>query len=239
MQISVPDIIKTFKVEEKTIYGWIAKKQMPCVKINEQYRFNYIELLEWVMQNRIPLTADILSLGDKDTNQSNVLANALKTGGVYDGVEGRTREEVLKNMVELLPLPAETDKTSLLEMFLAREAMESTAVGNGIALPHVRNPVVLNIDEPLVALCFLKNAVDFGAFDGRPVFILFVLISPSIRMHLLLLSRLSFCIQDPRFQKYLRSGTPREQLIAEAIVIESRLVAQTRAGGKRQMGQRT
>lgn len=232
MQISVRDLIKIFGVKEKTIYGWITKKQMPCVRVNEQYRFNYIELLEWALQNKVTLTADILALGDEKPDGSSILANALKAGGVHSDVPGRTREEVLKNVVELLPLSVDVDKKSLLEMFLARESMESTAVGNGIALPHLRNPVVLNVDEPLTTLCFLKNAVEFNASDHKPVSILFALVSPSTKMHLLMLSRLSFCLQDPGFQKYLRAKASKEQIIAEAIVVESRLTLQKKAGAK-------
>ncbi|OGW68532.1 MAG: hypothetical protein A2036_00790 [Omnitrophica bacterium GWA2_50_21] len=226
MQISVRDIVKIFQVEEKTIYFWIAKKQMPCVKMNEQYRFNYIELLEWALENRIVLTPDILALGERESNKSGVLANALRTGGVYYDVPGKSREDVLNHVTQLLPLPAEVDKKSLLEMFLAREAMESTAVGNGIALPHLRSPVVLDIEEPLMALCFLKQDVDFKAFDRKPVSILFVFMSPATKMHLMLLSRLSFCLQDPVFQKYLWAKSSKEQLLAEVMVIESRLAQQ-------------
>lgn len=232
MQISVRDLIRIFQVEEKTIYLWIAKKQMPCVKVNDQYRFNYVELLEWALENRIALTPDILALGEHKPNGACIVSDALKTGGVYYDVPGRSREEVLKNTIDLLCIPAEIDKNSLLEMFLAREAMESTAIGNGIALPHLRSPVVLNIDEPLVSLCFLKNAVDFKASDRKPVSILFVLVSPSTKMHLLMLSRLSFCLQDPEFQKYLRMKASKEQMVAEAIVVESRLALQRKAGGK-------
>lgn len=232
MQISVRDIMRIFQVEEKTIYAWIAKKQMPCVKVNTQYRFNYVELLEWALENRIPLTSDILVLGEHQPNGACLLADALKAGGVYCDVQGSNREEILRNVIELLPLSVDVDKKSLFEMFLAREAMESTAIGNGIALPHLRNPVVLNVDEPLVSLCFLKNPVDFNALDGKLVSILFVLVSPSTQIHLSILSRLSFCLQDSGFQKYLRERSSKEQMVAEAIVIESRLALQRKTTAK-------
>ena len=226
MQISVLDIMRIFQAEENTIYDWIAKKRMPCVKVNDQYRFNSIELLEWALENRVPLTAEILALGERESNKPGILAESLKIGGVFYDVPGKNRQEVLKNVVELLPIPVEVDKKSLLEMFMIRESMETTAIGNGIALPHLRNPVVLNVDEPFVTLCFLKNAVDFNAPDRKPVSILFALVSPSIKVHLLLLSRLSYGLQDSGFQKYLRAKASKEELIAETIVIESRLVLQ-------------
>ena len=45
----------------------------------------------------------------------------------------------------------------------------STAVGDGIAIPHVRNPVVLHVGRPAIALCFLERAIEYGALDGKPV----------------------------------------------------------------------
>ena len=61
--------------------------------------------------------------------------------------------------VELMPLPEKVDRQFLLQVLVARESLGSTAVGKGIALPHVRNPVVMHIDRPMITLCFLENAV--------------------------------------------------------------------------------
>ncbi len=47
-----------------------------------------------------------------------------------------------------LPLPEAIDRDLLLRLFLAREALASTAVGDGIALSHVRNPIVLHVSRP-------------------------------------------------------------------------------------------
>lgn len=52
MQLTVNDIVRIFAVPEKTVNGWIEKKNMPCVRANEQYRFNYIELLDWALKKK-------------------------------------------------------------------------------------------------------------------------------------------------------------------------------------------
>jgi len=75
-------------------------------------------------------------------------------------------------------------------------------VGDGIAIPHVR---------PAVALCFLEMPIQFGALDGKPVEILFVIVAPTSRTHLRLLSRLSAALHDPGFREVLkRRGSPHE-----------------------------
>jgi PTS system nitrogen regulatory IIA component len=119
-------------------------------------------------------------------------------------------------VVETMRLPAEVDREFLYEVLLAREALASTAIGDGIAIPHVRNPVILHLERPLVTLCFLERAVDFGALDGQPVGTLFTLISPTVRAHLHLLSRLSFALRNPRFREAVLGQATREEILAAA-----------------------
>jgi nitrogen PTS system EIIA component len=95
---------------------------------------------------------------------------------------------------------------------LAREELASTGIGDGIAIPHVRNPIVLHVHEPIVALCFLEKSVDFGAMDGQPVSALFTLISPTVRSHLHLLSRLAFVLRNPAFRTAVKEQASRDVL---------------------------
>lgn len=228
MQIALREIVDVFQVSESRIQNWIDKKHMPCVKVSEQYRFNYITLLEWALKNKIHLTAELLALGEKKDHHAGVLYQALKNGGIHYDVSGATREEVLKSIVDLLPLPAKVSRGFLYDLMLSREKMMSTAVGNGIALPHVRNPVVLHIQEPIITLCFLKKPVDFKALDGKPVTIVFGLLSPSVKKHLSILARLAFCLQNRQLQEYLHKKVQREQIMAEIRIMESKLSQEER-----------
>ncbi len=225
MELTVNDILKTFRVSERTVKGWIRKKGMPCVKSNEQYRFNYIELLDWALEKKIRLTAEALALGEREDQDLSIVYQGLKTGGIHYNVPGGSREEIFKSMVDLLPLPPKLNKNALWQMLSAREEMMSTAIGNGIAIPHVRNPVVLRVDHPSITLCFLKAPVDFKALDGKPVFILFALLSPSVKKHLTILSRLAFCLQNIKLQELLHHQDSPEQILAEIRVLESKIVA--------------
>jgi len=223
MELTINDIVKIFAVGERTVNGWIEKKKMPCIKANEQYRFNYIELLDWALEKKIKLTPEVLSLGDRENRDANVLYQAIKNGRIHYDVPGDERDDVLKSVVDLLPLPPKMNKASLWQMLVAREHMMSTAVGNGVAIPHVRNPVVLHIDHPSVTLCFLKKPVDFKAIDDKPVFILFTILSPSVKKHLAILSRLAFCLQNTKLQDYLHARATQEQILAEIRILESKL----------------
>jgi PTS system nitrogen regulatory IIA component len=106
--------------------------------------------------------------------------------------------------------------TSVLE---AREAMGSTGIGDGIAIPHVRNPILLHVSEPFVTLCLLRRAVEFGAIDGRPVHALFSVVSPNVPSHLRILAQIAFVLRDPELRRLLR-----ERASAPAIMERVRLV---------------
>lgn len=63
-------------------------------------------------------------------------------------------------VVEAMRLPEAVDREQLLQVLLAREALASTAIGDGVAIPHVRNPIVLHVARPAITLCLLERPVD-------------------------------------------------------------------------------
>ena len=85
----------------------------------------------------------------------------------------------------------------------------------------------------MIALCFLERPIDFGALDGKPVHVMFSLVSPTVRAHLRLLSRLSFALHDPAFKKAVTGQASREEILREAQRVEGNLAhAATADGGK-------
>ena len=213
MQLTTQDAAKLLNVSTKTIYRWIKQEVIPVYRINDQFRFNRAELLEWATSRRIQISPEIFLEGELSKVALPTLSGALKAGGVMYRVEGRDKPSVLRSVVAVLNLPEEVDREFLYQVLLARETLGSTGIGNGIAIPHVRNPIVLHVTRPTVTLCFLEHPIDFDAVDGRPVDTLFTFISPSIRAHLHLLSRLSFVLQDKQFKAAIEKRASREVLM--------------------------
>jgi len=222
VQLSVKDAAMILNVTEKTVYRWIKQEIIPCYRINEQLRFNRSELLEWATSRRIQVHPDIFKEPETNTPLPS-LTDALKAGGVAYRIEGTDPASVLRSIVAVLMLQEEVDREFLYEVLLARETLGSTGIGDGIAIPHVRNPVVLHVTKPTVTLCFLENPIDFHAIDGKPVNILFTLISPSVRAHLHLLSRLGFVLHNPDFKALLHRQASREELLAGLAAAEALL----------------
>jgi nitrogen PTS system EIIA component len=212
MNLSVKDAAKLLSVSEKTIYRWIKQEVVPAYKVHESYRFNRAELLEWATSRRMRISPEAFAEPEADSLPLPSLAEALEAGGVFYRIEGQTREEVLADVVAHLRLPEEVDREYLLQVLIAREKLASTGIGEGIAVPHPRNPVLLHVTRPTVTLCFLENPVDFKSLDGRPVQILFTLFSPTVRSHLHLLSLLGFLLKDDVFRQALENQESRDTI---------------------------
>ena len=227
MQLVVRDVSRLLDVAEKTVYRWIEQGSLPAYKVNGQYRFNRAELLEWATSRKINVSSEIFHEPDSPAAPLPQLSSALDAGDIHYRVGGHDKESVLQAVVGLMRLPEEVDREFLLRVLLARELLGSTGVGDGIAIPHVRNPIVLHVPRPIVTLCFLEKPVDFGALDGKPVHVLFSVISPTVRAHLHLFSRLAFALRDKSFKSVIMRQGSREEIIKEMTRVETGLGKQS------------
>lgn len=230
MQLTVRDASKYLGVSESTVNRWIKQRALPAHHAAGQYRFHRSELLEWATANNVRISAELFDDESDEDEPVPRLAEALQAGGIHYQLQDSSKDRALRALVQVLALPEGVDRELLLRLFLAREASASTAIGDGIAIPHVRNPIVLHVSRPTITLAFLSQPVDFGALDGKPVHVLFSIISPTNRTHLQLLSRLSFALHDAALRQTLARQAPREEIMQEIQRIEAAMDAPA-AGG--------
>jgi PTS system nitrogen regulatory IIA component len=92
----------------------------------------------------------------------------------------------------------------------------STAVGNGISLPHSRYPILKNSDDQRIIVCYLKKDLQMNAPDGRLVSTMFILLTSSPQFHLKVLSQLAFLFQNKDFRTTLENK-PNQAELLEAV----------------------
>jgi len=219
MRVTVREAAALLKAPEARVYAWIESGDLPAYRINDQYRINRSELLEWATERNLPVAPALFHEAEEDERIPSV-AESLERGGIFHDVGGTTREEVLRSIIVLLKLEDEGDRETLLQLLLARDAAAVVPVGEGIAIPHVRNPIALSTDEPSLTLCFLRQPADFAAPDGQPVFALFFLVSPTTRAHLQMLAKIAYLLRDPVFREAIRSRAPAARFIEVARIVE-------------------
>ena len=232
MQLTSREVCELLEVSEPTVRRWIRQRGLPAQHVAGQYRFNRAELLEWATAHRIKVSLELFDNFASDEEPPPCLATALAAGGIFYQLADTNKEKALRALVQVMPLPDGMDRELILRLLLAREASASTAIGDGIALPHVRNPIILHVDRPLVTLGFLEKPVDFGALDGKPVHVLFSLICPTTRSHLQMLARLSFALHDGRFKEVVQRAAPQAEILREVRRVQAVCAAPSFETGK-------
>ncbi|PIP19618.1 MAG: PTS fructose transporter subunit IIA [Candidatus Omnitrophica bacterium CG08_land_8_20_14_0_20_41_16] len=132
----------------------------------------------------------------------------LSPKAIIIGIESTKKEDVIKELVDALVNAGDIKKrfrNKLIDSLMSREALGSTAIGQGIAIPHAKSDCV----EKLVAAFGLSNkGVDFDSLDGELAYIFFLLVAPSDSAgpHLKALARISRMLKDKYFRDTLRAS---------------------------------
>jgi len=207
MKLTVKDVATLLGIPELTIKRWIHQGKIPVLQTKEGYRFNKKETEKWAQAHNLFLDTGSDTDSAPQKPHKAFLFEAMKRGDVFFNLKGKNVSDVLREAVFLSPLPENIDKEFLIDMLLQREKLVSTGTGSGIATPHPRYPLKELHEYSFITTCFLDKAIDFNAIDGLPVFVIFLLLSSSTKMHLNLLSRLGFCFRDGTFIYFLKKCT--------------------------------
>lgn len=227
MQLTLPDVVRLFGVTENTVRNWINDDNLPCEVIDDRYRFNQAELLEWATIRKLNVSPSIFEAVNGNAVSESSLSAALESGGIAYQVKATHKRALLRRIVDELPLPEGFDRDVLLQLFLAREALGSTALEGGIAVPHPRRPIVLDVERPIVRLCFLAEPLDFQAPDGKPVNTLFAMVAPTVHEHLQLLARLASVLKDHQVRRVLSERASAKEILAAVRAAEHGLGARS------------
>lgn len=141
-----------------------------------------------------------------------MLADILPREAVLPELAAETREAVLAELVApLVSLHPEVKGVDLVRALCNRENMGSTAVGDGVAIPHGKVP---NLTTVALAVGRSRNGVPFAAPDGQPCHIFFLILAPEqgAGQHLRLLAQIARRVKDPVFRSEVLLAENREQL---------------------------
>jgi PTS system nitrogen regulatory IIA component len=129
------------------------------------------------------------------------LVGALERGGVDAHIAGDDRYEVFRNVVQGLPEMPGVDREWLLDRLLAYENSGGTPIGDGIAIPHPRYPLLVPLPAAMLRVCYLDQPLDFSAWDGVSVGVLFFLLCATADEHCRWLSSLAAALQTGEFRQ--------------------------------------
>lgn len=195
--------------------------ELPCQKVGGQLRFNRAEITEWLQQhmatmNDVHLAEVDAGIGvDLQKQQGEaVIGPLLRPEAVAGQLKSRGKNSLLRELVALAGRTGLVyDEQALLEAVMAREALRSTALQDGIAIPHPRRPLPYDLAEPILVVGRTGRGVVFGAPDGRLTDLFFLMASQDDGHHLHVLARLCRMLQDKMFLEQLRAAEFVEEMI--------------------------
>lgn len=134
---------------------------------------------------------------------------------ILTDIKSVKKEDVIKELVDALIAVEEIEKrcrNKLIDALMTRESLGSTAIGQGIAIPHAKSDCV---NKLIAAFGLSKKGVDFDSLDGEPAYIFFLLVAPqdSAGPHLKALARISRLLKDKYFRDSLRACTDDKSVI--------------------------
>lgn len=141
------------------------------------------------------------------------LTKLIHKGGVIE-IDAKDSKDAFRKIADTIKLPQEIQPDLVYKSLCEREAVLSTAVGNGIALPHARSPIFAEENEERICVVYLKNPIDMKAPDSVGVNVMFVLLSHNNQTHLAILSSLAVLFNNIKFKKALENRDNEEKLAA-------------------------
>ena len=149
-------------------------------------------------------------------SNSVVLSELLSVPTIKLDLAGRDRDGVLNELVGLIPHIEENFemRNTLLRALHDREQLHSTGIGDGVALPHARNALVALVDKPVIVFGRHAKGIPYGAIDGKPAQLFFLLIAPTVTQHLAILARISRVLRDAKLRQALLTADKPEKALA-------------------------
>ena len=208
--LTLAEVAQYLKVAEKTIRRMVQRDEIPCVKVGRQWRFVRSAVDGWLAAHtHLPPQDDLGRLIESGVG-SIPLSRLICPGHVIMEVKPGSRRAILRQLVR--PLVADGTigaEGELLGRLLRREGIVSTAVGLGVAFPHVRDPVDSPIRGPHLVVGISRPGLDYGASDGARTHLLCLLCTDSEVVHVRVLARLAGLVRETDFvPAVLRAGDP-------------------------------
>ena len=130
-------------------------------------------------------------------------------------LKSTTKEGIIEELADLLVGAGEVekkDKKRLIETLMERESLGSTAIGQGIGIPHGKSDCV---DKMVASFGISQNGINFNSLDGEPVYIFFLLVAPqdSAGPHLKALARISRLLKDKYFRDSLKQARDEKTVL--------------------------
>lgn len=210
MDLNTKDISHLLMLTEKEVQQLIKKKEIPFQHLHDKVVFNKHQIIEWALGRNLPINVS----GHHKLSEYHIdtLSTLLDKDSFHYDCK-LTEDSYIEQMVSQISFEKNVDREIIIQLLKSRETMMSTAIGNGISLPHPRVPLMVGRNKPLINFFFSNKPLDLKSIDGKPVHTLILLISQTIKQHLSLIAHLSFLLSKETFRFALENRLECKEIL--------------------------
>lgn len=220
--MTLAEVAAYLKVAEKTVSRMLQRGEIPAIKIANQWRFSRATLNDWLMSGMRSAATDALNELRPEPRVPRSLSRLIPEGCILTRLRPEPKEALLTRLVApLVTVGYVAQADAFIRQLLAREALLSTAVGEGIALPHARDPAALPGRNGLV-IGISPAGIDFDAPDGRPVQIIVMVCADSVPHHLEMMVQVALALREELVLRALRDAREPYDVLATLIEHDQR-----------------
>lgn len=210
MDLNTKDISHLLMLPEKEVQHLIKKKEIPFQFLHDKVVFNKQQIIEWALGRNFPINVS----GHQKLSEYHIETVSTLLGKESFHYKCELNESsYIEQMISQINFEKNVDREIIIQLLKSRESMMSTAIGNGISLPHPRVPLMVGRDKPLINFFFANKPLDLKSIDGKPVHTLILLISQTIRQHLSLIAHLSFLLSKETFRFALENRLEFKEIL--------------------------
>jgi nitrogen PTS system EIIA component len=202
-------------VPTQAVARWVRKGVLPSVTRSGKSFFDRGQVEAWAkkMGMRIREPKGRSGYDNQVESTGHPVLAAIHKGGLVPALPGGTVKEVFEALVESIPLPEGLQPDELLRLLCEREKLGTTGVGDGVAMPHPRQPLSTYLSEPRIYIARLRDPVNFSAMDGQPVSLVLLILSCSLKNHLNTLSQVVHLLRTPKLRQDLEEASDLDELL--------------------------
>ncbi len=188
--MTLQEVAAYLKVSEKTITRMVQAGELPGLKVSNQWRFVRAVIDDWMTRRMYRQATDQLVQVIEPPNEALSLPVLLTPNRIVFNLRPGSREDVLGALVSpLIEEGVVTDPVRYMAMLMGREEIVSTAIGDGVAIPHARDPEDSTLSRSCMTLGICREGMPFGALDDKPTRLFFLIGGTSTEDHLRLVAR--------------------------------------------------
>ncbi len=218
--MSLEEFARHVGMDAREVRKLADRGHLPGQKIGGEWRFNRARVTEWLQQEMHTLEEQRLiqverAMGSEDPAdaQALIVTDLIGVEGIDLHLPAKTKNSVLRELVRLVERTGLLwDEKGLFDAVEQREQMCSTALPNGVAIPHPRQPLPYATAEPVICMARVPAGIVFGSPDHRLTDLFFLLCNHDDRYHLRVLARLVRMLDEETLEALRAVEDPAEAL---------------------------